>query len=106
MYRNAQTFSSQTKQCCLDHFLWSGEMLMPNVAMRPLVSRRGLEPDDLGHRALDDSSRRALLLVAPDTAVLSDNALLLTNSDYCVVIAFSDGEVLLCMTKMRLHSRF
>jgi hypothetical protein len=69
-------------------------MLMPNVAMHPLVSRRGLDPDDLGRRALDGSSRRALLLVAPDTAVLSDNALLLANSDYCVVIAFSDGEVL------------
>ena len=53
----------------------------------------GREPDDLPHRALDDSSRRAILLVAPDTAIISADVLLLTNSNYCVSSAFGDVEI-------------
>lgn len=40
-------------------------------------------------------TRRTILLVEPDISTLSTEALLLTNSDYCVTTAFSPLEIFL-----------
>jgi hypothetical protein len=68
----------------MGHLLWSSEMLMPNVAVSPPVSTSDHKPDDL---------RREILLIEPDTAVLSAHTLLLSNSNYCVSSALCDGEL-------------
>lgn len=57
---------------------------MPNVVVSRPVSMSDHKPGDL---------RRQVLLVEPDTAVLSARAILLRNSNYCVSSALSDREL-------------
>ena len=57
---------------------------MPNVVVSRPVSMSDHKPGDL---------RRQVLLVEPDTAVLSARTILLRNSNYCVSSALSDREL-------------
>ncbi len=89
MYRTAQKFFAQATIMTLDQPNRFGEMLMPDAAIYPSVST---DPNDLPILAADNSSQRGILLVEPDSTILTTHALLLTNSDYCVATAFSDRE--------------
>ena len=92
MYRIAQKFISQATIMKLDQPTMYGEMLMPDPAIFPSVSTCGRTHNDLPNLSVDNSSQRGILLVEPDITVLTSQALLLANSNYCVTTASSDRE--------------
>jgi hypothetical protein len=68
---------------------------MPNVAVYSYIPSTTTAPEDPPRTSVDLSLRRTILLVEPDITVLSAEALLLTNSNYCVTTAFSQLEIFL-----------